>query len=116
MWFVGGILAFVLGLIGVVLPVMPTVPFMILAAFCFAKGSPRFHRYLLDHPSFGPAIRAWEERRAVPRKGKLFATIMLSISLPITSYLLGLQWWWISALIIVICIAVMTWIWRLPDS
>lgn len=116
LWFIGGIIAFLLGVIGAVLPVMPTVPFMILAAICFAKGSPRFHQYLLNHKTFGPPIKAWEENRAVPRKAKILATSMLCISLPITTYILGTQLWWISTLVILLCIAVMTWIWQLPNA
>lgn len=115
-WYIAGLLAFILGVIGAILPVVPTVPFMILAAFCFAKGSPRFHHYLIHHPVFGAQIRAWEDHRAVPRKAKILATVMLCISLPITSYVLGAKLWWISGVTIVICITVMTWIWRLPDA
>ncbi|UJF24821.1 YbaN family protein [Suttonella sp. R2A3] len=116
LWFIAGVIAFILGLVGVFLPVFPTVPFIIAAAFCFARSSPRFHQYLLTHPVFGPSIVAWEERRAIPRTGKWAATIMLSISLPISSWLLGAQLWWASALVIVVCILVMWWIWLRPDS
>lgn len=62
-----------LGFIGIFLPVLPTVPFLIVAVACFARSSPRMERWLLSHPSFGPLLRDWRERGAIPLKGKLFA-------------------------------------------
>ena len=65
-----GILSLLLGGIGLLLPLLPTVPFVILAAFFFAKGSPGLERWLLEHPRFGPHITAWRTRGAISRKGK----------------------------------------------
>ncbi len=68
-----GGLSVALGAIGAFLPIMPTVPFLILAAACFARGSPRVERWMLDHPRFGPPIRDWRARGAIPLRAKLFA-------------------------------------------
>ena len=73
LWTIAGWLAFGIGLIGAFVPLLPTVPFMILAAFCFARGSERFHDWLVHHPQFGPAIRDWRKYGAISRRGKVFA-------------------------------------------
>ena len=60
-----GSLALVLGVIGVFVPLLPTTPFILLAAWCFLRSSPRFHAWLTTHPRFGPIIRDWHERGAI---------------------------------------------------
>jgi len=75
-----GVASLVLGGIGVVLPLLPTVPFVILAAFCFARANPAWERRLLDDPRFGPHIVAWRTRGAISRRGKTAALAMLCLS------------------------------------
>ena len=80
---VGG-LALGLGLLGVVLPGLPTTPFVLLAAACFAKASPRLHRRIVGNPLLGPMVRDWEAHRSLPVKIKLIAigsmTLMVGLS------------------------------------
>ena len=110
-----GALALALGVIGIFLPILPTTPFVILAAACWAKASPRFHRWLHQHHYFGPMVKNWEERRAVPRKAKYLAFSMMTFSC------LLLLWkkkkkWWIAATAAAFCFSVAVWMWRLPDA
>ncbi|MEM9138252.1 MAG: YbaN family protein [Pseudomonadota bacterium] len=83
-WVIAGWAAFGLGLIGAALPLLPTVPFMLLAAFCFARGSERFHRWLVQHPRFGPAIQNWRAHGAISRRAKLMAIFALSAALALS--------------------------------
>lgn len=62
-----------LALLGIFLPLLPTTPFVLLAAGCFAQSSERMHRWILGNPTFGPMVRAWEEKRCVSCRVKLIA-------------------------------------------
>ena len=73
LWLTAGMLFLGLGLLGVLLPVLPTTPFLLLAAGCFARSSPRLHGWLVGHRLFGPAIRNWEENGAISRPAKRLA-------------------------------------------
>lgn len=78
-WFYQGLgaLAVVLALLGIALPLLPTTPFLLVAAWCFAKSSPKWHQWLLKHPLLGSFIRNWEEKRCVTRGVKRFAMLSL---------------------------------------
>lgn len=80
LWRALAILAFVLGVIGAFLPVMPTVPFLLVAAWAASKGWPQFERWLLAHRLFGPPIVRWRENGAVSRGAKWVASTMMLAS------------------------------------
>lgn len=72
-----GALAVLLGILGLFLPLLPTTPFLLLASWCFARGSDRLHHWLLSHPVFGEYLRNFEAGRGIPLKAKIVATLML---------------------------------------
>lgn len=72
-WFCAGLLFLGLAAVGAIVPLLPTTIFVILAAGCFARGSPRLEARILAHPQFGPLVRDWRARGAIPPRGKAFA-------------------------------------------
>lgn len=104
-----------LGLLGVLLPVLPTTPFMIVAAALFAKSSPRFHQMLLNNRWFGEVLRDWEERGVVSRRIKVRATMLIiltfSISIVMLHQQLGLQ-----LMLLGIAITLLFFLWRIKES
>ncbi len=81
LWIGLGFFSLALGVIGIPLPLLPTTPFVILAAYFFAKGSPRYHRWLQYHKWFGPMVREWEDHGAINPRAKLMATVMIAIAI-----------------------------------
>jgi uncharacterized membrane protein YbaN (DUF454 family) len=70
-----------LGAAGIVLPLLPTTPFILLAAVLFSRSSPRFHSWLLNHRIFGPTIRGYVEKRGIPLKTKLFSICLVWVTI-----------------------------------
>jgi len=68
-----------LGIAGMFLPILPTTPFILLAAFCFSRGSQRLHHWLRNNPHFGKIIRDWEEHRAIRTRAKFMATVLILV-------------------------------------
>ncbi|MCX7553574.1 YbaN family protein [Marinicella sp. S1101] len=105
-WFTLGIFSLALGILGVFLPLLPTTPFILLAAAAFAKSSPRLHDWLLNHRNFGKLIRNWQDGGRIDRRSKVVAVIVLS-AMPPLSYALGAPVWAIGAqLLVLILVAV----------
>lgn len=113
-WLAGGIVALALGMVGVVLPLLPTVPFLLLAAFCFARSSELLHGWLVNHPRLGPPIRDWEERGAIGRKAKGIALISMAGSVVMTLWI-GMPGWAV-AVQAAILVAVAVFIWTRPEA
>ena len=82
----------VLAIIGIVLPGLPTVPFLLLAAWFAARGSGRLHRWLYSHPQFGALLIDWEQQGAVSRRSKWIAIVLLAISWGIMYWRIGHAW------------------------
>lgn len=109
-----GLLFLALGAVGIFLPLLPTTPFLLLAAACFSRSSRRMHAWLLQNRLFGPILREWEERGAIERRIKWFATILM---VGLISYPLGFLAIPLSAKILAASSAfgVLVFIWSRPD-
>jgi len=109
LWATLGLVCVGLGMLGVVLPLLPTVPFMLLAAFFFARSSERLHNWLLSHRQFGPAIADWHERGAINPRVKRISTIAiaavfaLSVAMGIKPLVLVIQ------ALVLACVLVFIW-------
>ena len=101
------------GTIGIVLPLLPTVPFYILAAFCFARGSPAWEARLFAHPRYGPHLVAWRTRGAISRKGKIAATMAFAVSIALGLWLIPWPWWLLPPAVALVCLS---WLWTRPES
>lgn len=108
-WLITGFAALGLGALGVLLPLLPTVPFLLLAAFCFARSSERFHLWLTTHPVFGPPIEDWRRSGAIRPAGKRAATIsiiaafLISVFLELPPWVLGVQ------AVVLSCVLIFIW-------
>lgn len=112
-WTLAGLISVAIGIVGIVLPLLPTVPLMILAAFCFGKSSPRLHAWLVHHPTYGPHIRDWRDHGAIRLPAKRIATVSivaafgLSVALGVKPTVLVIQ--------AVVLTMVLVFIWSRPS-
>lgn len=114
LWAFCGILSVCFGALGVFLPLLPTVPFMLLAAFCFARSSPRLHDWLMSHPVFGQPVIDWQERGAIARRGKIAATVSIA-AVFLLSLILGVRLALLAVQAAVLGV-VLVFIWSRPDG
>jgi uncharacterized membrane protein YbaN (DUF454 family) len=111
-WQGAGLLCLGLGAVGAFLPLLPTVPFLLLAALCFARGNPEWERRLLAHPRWGPPILDWRHRGAIGRRAKLAAFTALAASAILALALLS--WPWV-IVPLAACLISGTWIGTRPE-
>ncbi|WKE64440.1 YbaN family protein [Gallaecimonas kandeliae] len=111
-YLAAGWLAIALGILGIALPLLPTTPFILLAAWCFAKGSPRCHRWLRQNRWFGQMVRDWENSRGLRRRYRNRAVAMMLVTFSLSMWLvprLGLK-----LMLLAIMVAVLGYLYRLP--
>lgn len=107
-----GVASLVLGVIGAFLPLLPTVPFVLLAAWCFGKAHPEWEARLLAHPDYGPPIRAWRARGVIPLRAKQASALMMTISAVISALILP-GWWRVLPAAVMALVSI--WIWTRPS-
>lgn len=113
LWILAGVLSLLVGFIGIFLPVLPTAPLILLAAFCFSRGSERLEAWMLNHRRFGPMIHDWRRNRSVPLRAKQLATVMMAASSLGTWWWVQSPWRWAPG---IACVCVALWLWSLPTS
>lgn len=107
-----GWLAVALGTLGVFLPLLPTTPFILLAAWCFARSSPRFHHWLLYRSWFGGYLRHWQRYKAMPPGAKLRAIMVILLTFGVSLWLVNMLW--VRLLLLAILCGLLVFLWRIP--
>ena len=111
-YFSAGVLAIVLAILGALLPVLPTTPFLLVAAACFAKSSYRFYNGLLNHRIAGPIIADWRQYRAMKRETKRWALLLMCLSFGTS--ILAMNSLWHQLMLLVMAAVLGLFIWRVP--
>tara|TARA_R110002073_G_scaffold219406_4_gene379732 strand:- start:1292 stop:1780 length:489 start_codon:yes stop_codon:yes gene_type:complete len=107
-----GVIALILAVLGAILPVLPTTPFVLLAAACFARGSERFHNKLLANRIAGPIIREWCEHRSIPRRAKRWAYLLMALSFGSSIFILPAMWH--KVILGMMGVILTIFVWRIP--
>ena len=113
LWKVLGFLSLGMAYIGLITPGIPYSCFVVFAAYCFAKGSPKMHAWLYNHKIFGPFLTNWGEKRVFPTKMKYFMLAMMSTSLIIMSFTVPVKGVVYTGIFMFV---VAVWAWRFPGS
>lgn len=101
-----GVIALILGAIGAFLPLLPTTPFVLLAAWCFVKSSPKAHQWIYRQPVLGDALRNWENNRAISRRAKITALTMILISAIVMWFKVPNMWLKISVYLLLTTVSI----------
>ena len=109
-----GTLCVALGVVGIFVPVLPTTPFLLLAAACYARASERFYLWLVRNPTFGPTIREWRRHRSIPYRTKVVAIALMTGTIAVSIVLLA-RYPVAQAALAVIGIVVGAWLYRIPS-
>lgn len=112
--FVLGWISLVVGVIGIFLPILPTTPFVLLAAACFSKSSTRVHNWLLSRPHLGKMVSDWEQKGSISKKAKYLATFMITLLFSYTLIFVDVNIF-IKIVVASSGIGVLTFIWTRPD-
>src|SRR5690606_32792237 len=113
LWIALALLALALAVLGVLVPGLPTTPFVLLAAYAAARGSQRLHAWLHAHRLFGPLLHDWERYGAVSRRAKRMALATMAACALVLALLA--PHWWMAAAAAVVMAGVAAWLWHRPE-
>jgi len=113
-YLITGILSLILGFLGIFLPLLPTTPFILLSAYCFAKSSPRLYQWLISNKTFGPVILEWQQHRTLPRKIKKRAVTLIITTFTVT-IIFFINKIYLQFLLLLLASILITYILRIPS-
>ncbi len=108
-----GLTSVTLGTIGIVVPLLPTVPFILLAAYCFARSSDRLHHWLMTHPWFSQGLNDWQNKRSINKKLKRKAMIMTTLSFVVSIAIVPLLW--VQIMLVCMLCVLLLFMWQIPE-
>ncbi len=114
-YFIVGWISLALGVLGIVLPLLPTTPFVLLSAFCFSKSSKRFHSWLLNHKVFGPLVKDWQRHGVIQLKAKILATVSMLAMISLSLYFVSIPAIYVFVILLMIS-GVLVFIWTRPSQ
>jgi uncharacterized membrane protein YbaN (DUF454 family) len=113
LFLLAGLSSLALGMIGIVVPLLPTVPFILLAAFCFARSSDSLHHWLMTHPWFSDALNQWQQQRAIrkglKRKALFFTALSFCLSILVVPLI------WLKFMLLTMACGLLLFLWKLPE-
>lgn len=107
-----GILFVTLGVVGIVVPLLPTTPFLLLASACFLRGSPKLHDWLVNHATFGAILRDWQQHKCIAKKIKLRGAIFICCSFSLS--IVMVQSFWLKIALLTLFLVIFTLFLRIP--
>lgn len=110
-----GLTSLLLGIIGIFLPLLPTTPFVLLSAYCFAKSSPRLHAWILANRHFGPSIQQWQNHRTISPKAKKNAVWLIVLSFS-TTIIFFIEEIYLQFLLVFLAVVALSFILRIPTQ
>ena len=113
LWWLLAYASLGIGIVGIFVPGLPTVPFVLLSAFAAARGSERLHAWLLAHRQFGPMIRDWQANGAVSRRAKKLAIVMMVLSAIVMLLFMPNRWLAVPGIVVMAIVG--TWLWHRPE-
>ena len=114
-YFIVGWISLALGVLGIVLPLLPTTPFVLLSAFCFSKSSARFHQWLLNHRVFGPLVKDWQRHGVIQLKAKILATVSMVAMISVSLYFVSIPAVYVASIVLMMS-GVLVFIWTRPSK